>query len=266
MNCREFEQTILEIGAEHQTHAASCASCAARLASEQRLTSEFRALAADETTINAPDRVLTALRAARRERQTTHEQVWGNEFSTSQIRISGMLERVRRICVHLGLSVKGLGLNFTRTSADGQFRWRLAFAMLLLMSMLFAFRFLQTAGKRVEEIAHQSPPGLIDPSPESEKPAASHPRRGKPLRRTVARARRPVAPTNPRDAEGAIFPLTYVARSGPEAFTQTVRVEISRATLQSMGLPINPDRNDAMIRADLIIGEDGVARAVRVLK
>jgi hypothetical protein len=44
-----------------------------------------------------------------------------------------------------------------------------------------------------------------------------------------------------------------------------VRIEISRSMLLSMGLPVNIDRGEGPIKADIIIGEDGVARAVRLI-
>jgi hypothetical protein len=44
-----------------------------------------------------------------------------------------------------------------------------------------------------------------------------------------------------------------------------VRIEISRSMLLSMGLPVNIDRGEGLIKADIIIGEDGVARAVRII-
>jgi hypothetical protein len=67
------------------------------------------------------------------------------------------------------------------------------------------------------------------------------------------------------DEAGELFPLTFVAKSGPTEFVQTVRIEISRSMLLSMGLPVNIDRGEGPIKADLIIGEDGVARAVRII-
>jgi hypothetical protein len=64
---------------------------------------------------------------------------------------------------------------------------------------------------------------------------------------------------------GELFQLTSVAKSGATEFTRTVRVEISRSMLLTMGLPVNIDRGEGLIKADIIIGEDGVARAVRII-
>ncbi|HEY6402627.1 MAG TPA: hypothetical protein VI479_14520, partial [Blastocatellia bacterium] len=78
------------------------------------------------------------------------------------------------------------------------------------------------------------------------------------------RRRKPQLKEGDRET-GELFQLTSVAKSGATEFTQTVRVEISRSTLLTMGLPVNIDRGEGPIKADIIIGEDGVARAVRIL-
>src|SRR5262245_65301149 len=74
MNCREFERTIIDFGYEHLmevpeaapalAHTETCARCAARLHREQRMTAGLQALALRESSINAPERVRSALRAA----------------------------------------------------------------------------------------------------------------------------------------------------------------------------------------------------------
>src|SRR5262249_37702557 len=80
MNCQEFERTIIDLGCDHLmeastaaralAHAEACVQCAARLNREQRMTAGLRAFAVQEATINAPERVRSALRAAFDERQT----------------------------------------------------------------------------------------------------------------------------------------------------------------------------------------------------
>ena len=45
-----------------------------------------------------------------------------------------------------------------------------------------------------------------------------------------------------------------------------VRVEIPRATLLSMGLPMNTDRGNTLVKADVVVGDDGVPRAIRLVQ
>jgi hypothetical protein len=74
----------------------------------------------------------------------------------------------------------------------------------------------------------------------------------------------------PRGGEGAtaFFPLTY--SSLPISNAQLVRVQVPRSALASFGLaPIDvpaaaaPGTASATVSADVLVGEDGVARAVR---
>jgi hypothetical protein len=80
------------------------------------------------------------------------------------------------------------------------------------------------------------------------------------------------APASRRDAEPevatAFFPLTY--SSLPISNAQLVRVQVPRSALASFGLaPIDVPGSaaggtaSATVAADVLVGEDGVARAVR---
>jgi hypothetical protein len=63
------------------------------------------------------------------------------------------------------------------------------------------------------------------------------------------------------------FPLTFAA----EATTSSegghlVRVTIPRSALVAMGLPMNVYRSAEHVRADVVIGDDGLARAIRFIQ
>jgi hypothetical protein len=47
---------------------------------------------------------------------------------------------------------------------------------------------------------------------------------------------------------------------------QIVRVRLPRAALTAFGLPVNEEHAEEAIRADVLLGEDGLARAVRFVK
>src|SRR5262245_10519457 len=248
MNCQEFERTIIDLGCDHLmeapaparalAHAESCARCAARLSRERRMTAGLQAFAVEEAAINAPEGVRSALRAA-----------FGEQRAAAATP-AGLLRFAR----HRPL-------------------WGMAAAaMLLLSNVTIALwpRDQRAKGDNApadvsRSTAWQSPPGK---SPE----ALSDPRRASGTHPStvalsaVTRGR----PRTPRvkesaDNAGEFFPLTFVAKSGSTEFVRTVRIEISRSTLLSMGLPVNIDRGEGMIKADIIIGEDGVARAVRII-
>ena len=47
---------------------------------------------------------------------------------------------------------------------------------------------------------------------------------------------------------------------------QVVRVELPRSALSSIGLPVSADRAGERIKADVLLGEDGLARAIRFVR
>ena len=47
---------------------------------------------------------------------------------------------------------------------------------------------------------------------------------------------------------------------------QLIRVMVPRSTLGSFGFPVNPERAMMPVKADLVVGEDGMARAIRFIK
>jgi hypothetical protein len=51
----------------------------------------------------------------------------------------------------------------------------------------------------------------------------------------------------------------------PESL-QMVRVELPRSALMSFGLPMNVERADERIKADVLVGNDGIARAIRFVR
>jgi hypothetical protein len=45
-----------------------------------------------------------------------------------------------------------------------------------------------------------------------------------------------------------------------------VRIRLPRSALATFGIPMNEERAEEAIRADVLLGEDGLARAVRFVK
>ena len=62
------------------------------------------------------------------------------------------------------------------------------------------------------------------------------------------------------------LPLTYLADATAMESGTVVRVELSRSALISLGVPVQPDRSDETLKADVVLGDDGVARAIRLVQ
>jgi hypothetical protein len=63
-------------------------------------------------------------------------------------------------------------------------------------------------------------------------------------------------------------PLPYADAIGPEDLGIVVRVQLTRASLAELGYPVTeaPDPDEDLISADILVGEDGWPRGVRVVQ
>jgi len=76
----------------------------------------------------------------------------------------------------------------------------------------------------------------------------------------VQRAR----PAAPREIVTEFFPLTDVAI--PFERGELLRVTLPASAMRSVGLPVNEDRLNERVQADVLVGEEGRARAIRFVR
>ena len=50
------------------------------------------------------------------------------------------------------------------------------------------------------------------------------------------------------------------------AMAQVIRVQLPRSTLTSFGFPVNAERWNEPVKADVVMGHDGIARAIRFVR
>jgi hypothetical protein len=65
----------------------------------------------------------------------------------------------------------------------------------------------------------------------------------------------------PREIVTQFFPLLDVAP--PFERGELLRVTVPASTMRRVGLPVNEDRLDERVYADVLVGEEGLARAIR---
>jgi hypothetical protein len=255
MNCQEFEASINDLARDQIMDAASrtralahsegCAECAARLADERMLSAGLRYLAASASTEQAPARIESALLAAFRERN-----------------------------VPVVTPINGRRLS----------RWAIAAAaailILIALVALRANQSLQEPPKQAKET--QAAPDPAPPAPQKESPekkeadtpvtprrnvqnytAANRPRRAAPRAEAI----------NAKDAAASDYeittdfiPLNYRGSIAELEGGQVLRVELPRSSLASFGLPVNLERAGERIKADVVVGNDGMARAIRFVR
>lgn len=85
-----------------------------------------------------------------------------------------------------------------------------------------------------------------------------------PVLSSPARIRRPKQPR--REVATRFYPLQDAANLPPFEYGSVLRVELPRSALRAVGLPVNENRLSERIDADVLLGQDGLARAVRFVQ
>jgi len=253
MNCQRFDDIINDVAREqimdatlrHEAfrHIGECPTCAARLNDEQALTRQLQDFALTTKSMSAPERVEAHLLEA---------------FDSQSL--------VRRQPVR---------------RASGSRYWLAAVAALVLIACaLFIARSWQTrppqqAGvtnlpERPEADRHEvSAASSLRPPAEKEN-QNQHPTVFR-ARSTRYRKERPLSPASNALAANLLnteittdfLPVTYGSMANLDAGGQIVRVELPRTTMANFGLPVNMERSDERIKADVLLGVDGLAHAIR---
>jgi hypothetical protein len=76
----------------------------------------------------------------------------------------------------------------------------------------------------------------------------------------------PVANDTDNEVATHFMPLGYAGPINLQDGGQLVRVELPRSAMWSMGLPVNMDRYGERVKADVLLGADGLARAIRFVQ
>lgn len=267
MNCQTFETIIndLERGGptdarthdSAMAHVEACGRCAARLSDERMLTAGLRRLAAIAEAKEPPARIESALLAAFREQHQRGIAPITN-LSRRRRRAGWAIATAATVLILLSLA----SLHTDRSPSS---------------SMESA----KDAKPEQKQIATgQSPP--VQPS--YQQAAAANARHSIHQRQAVSQskpraarriARRSEDGAGPKPemsgAEAAeiateFIPLVHEGNLAPTEGGQIVRVELPRSALLSFGLPMNMERADERIKADVVLGNDGLARAIRFVR
>jgi hypothetical protein len=83
---------------------------------------------------------------------------------------------------------------------------------------------------------------------------------------TALKADNEAARTAATESVTDFMPLTVGAPAPPLESGQLVRVELPRSALASLGLPVNVERAHEPLKADVLLGGDGQARAIRFVR
>ena len=248
MKCPDFEANVTDLlkgeleeskRAETLAHALACKECGALLEAERRLTADLQALAAEQGALQAPPRIeklmVTAFRA-RSARQgallpTRNRWLWGTAAAgvVLALAIAGLLHRHAVNPTEAGKQPQ------STTPINTQHNTRVP----------------------------ENPP-LADLQPAKAQPERVPVGRARPR---PAEARRPNLPEAVEvEVTTGFYTIPYVEPVRPEESIRVVRTRVPRYWLTAAGLQVNDERAFDPIQADVLVGEDNVARAVRFVQ
>jgi len=287
-------------------HEGECAPCAARLADERSLTAGLRALAASMSDESAPARAEASLLSAFRSRAAAASvKEAGAKGAVSTPHASPNPSNTSNV-VSLSEHAGAKQLSWVKTVAVAAMAAAAAVALFMLVPPFSSGPVppkesaanrtqnapLQTqnnapvtgggqaaAAARVGEEQSAASSEVEDSTArkatdESVAAVTSSPRRGVvrgAITASYGGSSRGVTPNRNRAAETAsageitteFIPLAGFAQSEGG---HLMRVELPRSALTSFGIPVNAERAGGRVKADVLLGEDGTARAIRFVR
>jgi hypothetical protein len=258
MNCQSFGNVVVDLARsqpleagvrdEALAHRSGCDNCARRFEEEKMLTVGLRALVTEMKSATAPRHLEQNLISALREQK------------------------------------------FVPLTSRAANRWRyLAVAAAIVIAVTVAVAGLRMRqSPPVESQAQSSPPVQIE-TPETTPPRIEQPAKATQVQKRTpqvaanhrARKRRsnePMRPTfvsvvvgavtdpNTPEVASPFMPLGYTNAANIQEGAQVVRVELPRYAMARFGLPVNMERYDERVKADVWLGADGLARAIRFVQ
>jgi len=166
-----------------------------------------------------------------------------------------------------------------RARASNWPRWALAAVAAILIAFGFiVYRAIQNRPQKPNGVITEKAP---EPKPSvelkgqivKENPGPRHESRApRPKRHNWPRLNVPLItysmPVYEKKGEDAtdFIPLSYGGVQKPMESGEVIRMEMPRSSLIAFGLPVNVEHADAPVKAELLLGEDGIARAIRFLR
>jgi len=273
MNCQEFDQILYELARSQAmdagqrelalAHSATCQNCAARLANARSLAEGLTALAATTESQSAPSRVEETLLAAFRQRTAP-------AVLPAKSNVVAFPVRQSRVSFWALAAAAVLLIAFGIVAVS---QWKKAPAI----SPTRELATVPSPSPKSENIqsAEIQSELVVATSNQSLKPV--------PFKKNINLSEQPndgflvsssfgefTPLANSTNAQQEIatdfLPLIYDASDQAMESGQVIRVQLPRTALASFGLPYNPERANDTVKADLLLADDGSARAIRFIR
>jgi hypothetical protein len=255
MNCQDFETIIIEIARDRLMdasarergleHVQKCSPCAILLVEERALSWDLRALSARGGAEEIPARIETALLSAFR--QQAAAQIVAPAGAPRSRYMS--LAAAALALLTFGFSVAGWIASSPRRESPpiGSTDDRVAPTVTVATPEKPAPPQTQPDMNRKTDLL------IAGPTPEK--------RQKRLLLASVSR--RTARDNAPREFVTQFFPMMQGGELIPLESGQIVRVRMPRSNLISLGIPFNQERANETIQADVLVSNEGLARAIR---
>jgi hypothetical protein len=261
MNCQDFETSLTDVARDRlmdvaardraMAHVEHCPACSAFLEEERRLSDRLRALSVETAAEEVPARLESSLLEAFRQRNAAPALAPPDPAP-------GGRRRWLLAVAALALLTFGLSLAAWLSGSEGQ----------------------KSFGSSLT-VVPPSPPPVAPPitpetpeqkqAPESVAAVADPPRRNSEVRTPRRRSPhanlgdQPASNDAPREYVTQFYPVLQGGDVIPLESAQIVRVRMPRANLIPLGIPVNQARADETIQAEVLVSNEGLARAIRLV-
>jgi len=270
MNCQNFEsivnelarQELVEANVREQAlaHTADCEACGLRLADERGLTQKLRAVANEMNGLEAPARIEDELLGAFRKHKLAQPGRSANYawryWATAAAAV---------LLIVIGIAALSMRSIHSPVAAENP------------KTPTFQPKIAASTNKTVEPGVDQPKPAQLTvegvalgshlkrhPKSLSDRPNSADKRNESEAQKAD---RDSTVPANYGGEVATDFmPVGYTSPMNLQDGGQVMRVELPRSTLAGFGLPVNMERVNERVKADVLVGPDGQARAIRFVQ
>ena len=274
MNCERFQTVVNDLAGEQLMeanervsaleHAAECDVCARNWEAERSLTAGLHALAAEMNSLAAPPKIEEELLAAFRERrnvalfrpavrpvqkQRQLPRYWIAAIAALLLIVFGIVVVRSGILSRSKPLLATDGAPKTKAPSDEP-------------SKVIEESAPHTALKGIEQPVHtpRRNPNYLAASYQSRTGRGKY---GNKASKAATPAENAESIEGSSEVVTAFFPLGYYSAPNLQDGGELVRVELPRAAVTRFGLPVNMARTSERVKADVLVGADGLAQAIR---